>query len=150
MSSEIEIIKELREETGLSFGEIKKALTEAGGDKAKAAELLKSLGASMAAKKSGRSANEGVVESYIHTTHKKGSMVQLMCETDFVAKNDEFRTLAKDLAMHILAMKPTNAEELLAQPFVKDPNITVQDLVHQAVAKLGENIQVGDFVVFEI
>ncbi len=149
-SSELAKIKSLRESTGLSFNEIKKALAEVGGDESKAAEQLKALGATMAAKKSSREVKEGVVESYIHTNRKVGSMLELLCETDFVAKNSDFRALAKDLAMHVVAMKPANEKEFLTQPFVRDPTVTVQDLIHQAVAKLGENIQLGGFVVFEL
>ena len=150
MKSEIEKIKSLRDHTGLSLNEIKKALVEAGGDEDKAKEILGKIGESMAAKKSSRQVKEGLVETYIHTTKKTGSMLELLCETDFVARNMEFQKLAKDLAMHIVAMKPTDAKDLLAQPFVKDPNVTVQDLINQSIAKLGENIQIGRFELFEI
>lgn len=143
-------VKELRDSTGLSFNEIKKALTEAGEDIQKAKEILHKLGESMAEKKSSRQAKEGVVESYIHGNRKVGTMVELFCETDFVAKNVEFQKLAKELAMHIAAMKPSNAEELLGQPFIRDPDITIKELVNKSIAKLGENIQIGRFEVFEI
>ncbi|SRR6266498_806645 len=143
-------IKKLRDETGLSFNEIKKALDEAGGDEIKAMEALKAYGASAAAKRSGREVKEGIIESYVHTTKKVGSMVELLCETDFVARNGEFQQLAKDLAMHIVAMRPADNAELLAQPFVKEPEITVRDLIARHVAKIGENIQVGRFSLFEI
>ena len=104
----------------------------------------------MAAKKSSREVKEGVVESYIHNTRKVGSMVEVMCETDFVARNVEFQKLAKELSMHIAAMKPGNLEELLAQSFIKDQDITIQDLLNQNIAKLGENIQIGRFEVFSL
>ncbi|KKT82555.1 MAG: translation elongation factor Ts [Candidatus Yanofskybacteria bacterium RIFCSPHIGHO2_02_FULL_44_12b] len=150
MATELEKIKHLRDSTGLSFNEIKKALVESGGDELKAAEILKKLGVAMAAKKSARSVKEGAIASYIHSTGKIGSMVEFLCETDFVAKNAEFRKLAHDVAMHVAAMKPGDDKELLAQPFVKDQDITVQELINQSIAKLGENIQLGRFQVFEI
>ncbi len=150
MADDIAKVKSLRDTTGLSFGEIKKALDEAGGDEAKALELLKSRGGAMAAKKSAREVNDGVVEAYIHSTRKVGALIELLCETDFVAKNVEFRDLAKDIAMQAAAMKPETPQELLAQPFIKDGSITVQDLINAAVAKLGENIQLGQVMVFAI
>ena len=150
MTSEIEKIKSLRDSTGLSLNEIKKALIEASGDEVRAKEVLQKLGVKMAAKKSARQVKEGVVESYIHSTRKIGSMVELLCETDFVARNVEFQKLAHELAMHITAMRPGSNEELLAQPFVKDQDVTVQELINQYIAKLGENIQIGQFQVFEI
>lgn len=148
--SDLETIKKLRDQTGLSFQQIKKALDDAGGDESKAIESLKALGLSMAEKKSSREVKEGVVASYVHSNKKLGVMVELLCETDFVARNEDFQNLGKDLAMHIAAMKPSNSEELLRQPFVKDPNITVKDLVNQSIAKLGENIQIGGLSVLEI
>lgn len=146
----IEKIKNLRDSVGLPFNEIKKALEEAGGDEKKAKEILHKLGAQMAAKRSSRQAKEGVVDSYIHNTRKVGSIVELLCETDFVARNVEFQKLAHELAMHIAAMKPGSLNDLLVQPFVKDQDITIRDLINQGIAKLGENIQVGRFQVFEI
>ena len=146
----IEKIKELRDGTGLSLAEIKKALSDADGDEKRAREILQKLGVQMAAKRSARQVHEGVVESYIHNTRKVGSMVELLCETDFVARNVEFQKLAKELAMHIAAMKPGDQKELLSQPFIRDQDLTVQDLINQYIAKLGENIQVGGVEVFEI
>ena len=143
-------IKNLRESTGLSLGQIKKALDEAGGDEAKAREILKAQGVAVAAKKSSREMKEGIVDAYIHANRKLGAMVEVSCEPDFVARNSEFQRLAHDLAMHIAAVKPGTAEELLGQPFIKDPSLTVRDLISQHIAKLGENIQVGRFEIFEI
>ena len=143
-------IKNLRESTGLSLSQIKKALDEAGGDETKAREILKAQGVAVAAKKSSREMKEGIVDAYIHANKKLGVMVEVSCETDFVARNSEFQKLAHDLAMHIAASKPGNAEELLGQPFIKDPSLTVHDLISQHIAKLGENIQVGRFEIFEI
>lgn len=148
--SEIDKIKSLRDSTGLSLNEIKKALTEAEGDEGRAREILQELGVKMAAKKSSRQVKEGVIESYIHNTRKVGSIVVLLCETDFVARNVEFQKLAKDLAMHITAMKPGSTGEFLEQPFIRDQDITIKDLINQHIAKLGENIQIDRFEVFEI
>jgi len=148
--SDIDKIKNLRDSTGLSLGEIKKALNEAGGDEVKAKEILHKLGVKMAEKKSARQVKEGVIDSYIHNTHKVGSLIELFCETDFVARNVEFQNLAHELAMHIAAMRPGSSDELLSQPFIKDQDVTVKDLVNQYIAKLGENIQIGRFEVFDI
>ena len=139
--SDVEIIKEIRDETGLSVAQISKALKEATGDKTKAIELLRSQAGATAAKKSERMAKDGVVAAYVHTNGKLGALVSLACETDFVARNDNFKELARDLAMHASAMRPADEAEMLAQPFVKDPNLTVQELINQSIAKLGENIK---------
>jgi len=143
-------IKHLRDTTGLSFDQIKKALDEAGGDQAKAVEILRAQGIKTAEKKSSREVGEGVVASYIHATKKLGSMVEVLCETDFVARNDDFQELAKEIAMHIAAMKPGSVSDLLDQPFVKNPDMTVKDFINSYIAKLGENIQVGRFEIFQI
>ncbi len=148
--TDVEKVKHLRESTGLSFNEIKKALDEAGGEVSRATEVLKAHGVKMAEKKSSRAVKEGVVSSYIHATKKMGSMVELLCETDFVARNMEFQNLAHELAMHIAALKPGSVSDLLEQPYVKDQDMTVKDLINSYVAKLGENIQVGRFAIFEI
>ena len=148
--ADITLIKELREQTGLSVAAITKALEEAGGDREKALDALKALGGTMAAKKADRELKDGIVEAYIHSNRKVGAMIELACETDFVARNDEFVSLAKDLAMHAAAMKPETADEMLEQPFVKDPEMTVQGLIEQAVGKLGENIQLASVSVVAI
>jgi elongation factor Ts len=148
--SNVEIIKELREQTGLSFDKIKHALDDAGGDKDKAIELLKSQAGDAAAKKSERQIKDGAIGAYVHNTGRVGAMVQVGCETDFVARNDDFKSLARDLAMHASAMRPTDVAEMLTQPFVKDPAITVQELINQMIAKLGENIQLASVSVLVI
>lgn len=148
--TDVEKVKHLRESTGLSFNEIKKALDEAGGDELKAVEILRVLGVKMAEKKASREVKEGIVASYIHATKKLGSMVEVLCETDFVARNTDFQELAREIAMHIAAMKPADVSELLEQPYVKDPDMTIKDLVNSYVAKLGENIQIGRFEIFQI
>ena len=146
----INSIKKIREQTGLSVADIKNALAEAGGNEKKALEILSSRGHEIAEKKSFRRAAEGAVESYIHANRKVGASLVLNCETDFVAKSPDFLELAHDLAMQIASMDPKDAEELLSQPFIKDQNLTVKDLINRSVAKLGENIKVGDFKRYEV
>lgn len=148
--ADISLIKVLRDQTGLSVAAIKKALEGADGDRDKALEALKALGGSAAAKKADRELKDGVVEAYIHSNRKLGAMIELSCETDFVARNDEFLALAKDLAMHAAAMRPESVEAMLEQPFVKEPEHTVKDLIGQAVAKLGENIQLSSMSIIEV
>src|SRR3989344_3633380 len=148
--SDTEKIKHLRDTTGLSLDQIKKSLDEAGGDVSRTMEVLKAHGVAVAAKKSSREVKEGVIDAYIHVTKKLGVLVELLCETDFVARNVEFQKLAHELAMHVAAAKPGTIEDLLSQPFIKDQDITVQDFINQSIAKLGENIQVGRFEIFEI
>ncbi len=146
----LEQIKSLREKTGLSMADVKKALTEAGGDETKALEALAARGGDIAAKKAGRELKAGVIDAYIHANRQTGAMVELRCETDFVSRTDEFQALAHDIAMHATAMKPANLEELLAQPFIKNPEQTISALLTSAIAKIGENIQLARFETFEI
>lgn len=149
--SETDHIKILREKTGASLLFIKEALESAGGDEAKALELLKEKGVALATKKSEREAREGVVACYVHNGKKIGAMVELHCETDFVARTEEFQTLAHDLAMQVAAMgEAASAEELLEQPFIKDENTTVKSVIQAAIAKLGENITFERFIRYEI
>lgn len=148
--TDVEKVKHLRESTGLSFNEIKKALDEAGGDETKAVEILRIRGVKTAEKKSSREVKEGIVASYVHATKKLGSMVEVLCETDFVAKNADFQELAKEIAMHIAAMRPGSVNDLLDQPYVKNPDVTVRDFINSHIAKLGENIQIGQFEIFQI
>jgi elongation factor Ts len=148
--TDVETIKELRDATGLSFNDIKKALEEAGGDKARAIEVLKAHGLALARKKSLRETREGIIDAYIHATKKTGALVELLCETDFVARNPLFAELAHELAMHITAMDPEDVEQLLEQPYIKDQDVTVSDLIAQYIAKLGENIRVGKFARFKL
>ncbi len=143
--SDIETIKELRDSTGLSFNEIRHALGEAGGDKIKAIKILKVRGVAVAEKKASRSTGQGIVEAYIHSNKRVGVLVELLCETDFVARNPLFPELAHEIAMHIAAMDPQDGHELLGQPYVRDPGITITELVTQYIAKLGENIKIGNF-----
>lgn len=189
------MVKELREKTGAGMLDCKKALEEANGDITKAGEILREKGLAAAAKKAGRIATEGVVESYIHAGGRVGVLVEVNCETDFVAKTDQFKAFVKDIAMQIAAASPryvrreeVQTEELekekeilraqalnegkpekivdkmvegrinkfyeeyclLEQSFIKDPDKTVQQLVNEKIATIGENINVRRFIRFEL
>lgn len=192
---DLEKIKNLREKTGAGVVDIKKALEESKGDETLALEIIRKKGQAKAAKKTGRSAKEGILGVYIHSNNKVGAMVKLFCETDFVGRNEEFKELARDLAMHVTASNPEylfpedvpspriekereiwkeqmknqgkkeamldkilegkekkfrEEVSLFSQPFVKNPEITVKELVAEKIGKIGENIQVGEFIRFEI
>lgn len=191
----MEKIKALREKTGAGIVDVKKAFDEASGDEAKAIEILKKRGQDKAMKKSDRETGEGVIVSYIHSNKRVGALVKLSCETDFVARNEEFQELGRDIAMHVTAANPRyvkpedmpaeevekekvlwkeelakegkpadlvekilagkeekfrNENALLTQPFVKDPETTVGALLTQKIHKIGENIQVSEFVRYEM
>ncbi len=145
----MDTLQRLREQTGLGVMDLKKALEQAGGDEAKALELLKEKGIAVAQKRSDRTTSQGVVMSYVHT-HRIGALVELLCETDFVAKTEDFKTLAKDLAMQIASMNPENVEAMLDQPFIKDPDKTLKELLNELIAKTGENVRVGKFSRIEL
>ena len=191
----VELVKELRERTGVGMMECKKALAETGGDVDKAIEHLRKQGVASAEKKASRQAKEGLVEAYIHPGSRVGVLIEVNCETDFVARTDEFQGLVRNLAMHVAAMKPlavrreeidaeTVAREqaiyleqlkhegkpaslaerivqgkldkyfqgvaLLEQPYVRDDKKTVETVVKEAIAKLGENIVVRRFALFHL
>lgn len=140
-----EQIKELRDRTGISIAQCKKALEDAGGDIDKALGFLKEKGAEVAEKKATRELHAGVVSAYVHSNGKMGALAQVHVETDFVAKNEGFKALADDIAMHVAAMNPTDVAELLAQPFVKDPSLTIDDLIKNHIQKFGERIEIAQF-----
>ncbi|NLM45382.1 MAG: translation elongation factor Ts [Firmicutes bacterium] len=189
------LVKELREKTGAGMMDCKKALTEAGGDIDKAVEILREKGLAAAKKKAGRIAAEGIVDSYIHMGGRIGVLVEVNCETDFVARTDEFRAFVRDIAMQIAAGNPQyiSREEvpeevlekereilrtqavnegkpekvidkivagrlekffaencLLEQPFIRDTDITVKELLQEKIAKIGENISIRRFVRYEM
>lgn len=191
----MEQIKALREKTGAGIVDVKKALDEAKFDDAKAIELLRKRGQDKAMKKGDRETHEGIVVSYIHSNKRIGALLKLYCETDFVARNEEFQELGRDIAMHIAASAPLyvkpeemslecvvkeqdiwraqlvqegkpaelvekilvgkeekfrNESALLTQSFVKDPTKTVGELLTEKIHKMGENIQVGSFVRYEM
>jgi len=190
-----QMVKELRDKTNAGMMDCKKALSETAGDIEKAVDLLRQKGLAVAAKRAGRETKEGVIVSYIHAGGKLGVMVEVGCETDFVAKTDDFKVFAKDIAMHIAAVNPIaiSREEvpadilqrekdiyinqalesgkpqqivekmvggkvekylaeicLLEQKYVKNPDLTVQDLLNELVGKMGENISIKKFARFQI
>ncbi len=146
----IDKIKQLRDETGASIGAIRSALSESGGDLEEARTRLSAKLGALAQKKSSREVRAGVVEAYIHGNGKIGVLLELQCETDFVARNPEFKGLAHDLSMHIAAMSPRDREELSAQEFIKNPDRRVKEIVDEAIGKFGENIKIGNFSRFEL
>lgn len=171
-----ELVKELRQRTGAGVMDSKRALDEAGGNLEKAAEILRQQGLAKAEKKMGRQAAEGLIHSYIHAGGRIGSLIELNCETDFVARTDDFRSLAHDLAMQAAAMPPRFISEaeisdeerqagisefgdekrflesavFMSQPFIKEPRRTIEDVVRDAIAKVGENIVVRRVARFEV
>lgn len=150
MAINSEQVKELRDKTGVSVMECKKALEEAEGDMQKALEILSARAAATVGKKADRALGAGTVASYIHNTGQVGAMVVISSETDFVSKNEEFVALAREVAMQAAAMKPADLAELLAQPYIKDPAKTVADLISGATQKFGERIEVTHLGVFSV
>ncbi|OGR18466.1 MAG: elongation factor Ts [Desulfobacterales bacterium GWB2_56_26] len=195
MAITTKMVKDLRDKTQAGMMDCKKALESTGGDMEKAVDLLRQKGLAVAAKRANRATSEGVVATYIHAGGKLGVMVELGCETDFVAKNDDFREFAKDLAMHIAAANPISISRdevpanviarekdifvqqaldsgkpeaivekmvngkiekflaevaLLEQKFVKNPDLSIQDLLNELVGKMGENISVKKFARFQV
>jgi elongation factor Ts len=140
----IDEIKRLRQLTGVGITDAKQALADSGGDFDKALSEMRKKGLTKAEKRGEREARSGLIGSYVHDG-RIGVLVEVNCETDFVAKTDEFKELVKDLTLHIAASDPENEAELLDQPFVKEPAKTVGDIVKEANAKLGENIVVRRF-----
>lgn len=145
-----ELIREVREETGAPMMRAKKVLDEQGGDKAKAVEILKKEGFEKMEKRQDRETANGVVASYTHHTGKVAVLVELLCETDFVAKNELFVELANSIAMQVSAMNPKDNEELLSQEFIKDPSKTIEELIKEVTTKTGEVIRLGRFVRIEV
>lgn len=137
-------IKKLRQDSGAGIADCREALKESGGDMGKAITWLKKKGLDKAASKSGREVKAGMVEVYSHNG-KVGVLVELLCETDFVAKTSDFKNLAHELALQVASMNPSSVEELLAQEYIRDNSMTVDQLVKSVSGKLGENIQVGRF-----
>ena len=143
-------VKTLREKTGAGIADVKKALEESEGDMDKAFALIERKLGGAAIKKSTRTTGAGLVEAYIHSNSRIGVLIEVFCETDFVARNPVFKEFSHDMALHIAAMEPADAEEFLAQPFVKDPNKTMREYLNEAIGRFGENIRIGRFVRFEI
>lgn len=143
-------VKKLREITGAGMMDCKKALEEANGDFEKAQEIVRERGLAKAEKKEDRETGEGYIASYVHANNKVAAMVEILCETDFVARNEEFQEMAKNVALHIVAMNPENVEELLSQDFIKDPSMTIEQLVKSVSGKIGEKFVVNRFVRYEV
>lgn len=150
MVIDVKLIKQLREESQASIADCRKALEESGGDYKKAQDWLKKRGAEIAQKKADRETAEGVVESYVHGNGKIGVIVSVLCETDFVARTDEFKKLAHEIAMQISAMNPKDVDTLLAQEYIRDSKLTIEDLIKEAIGKIGENIKVREFFRIEL
>jgi elongation factor Ts len=146
----IDLIKELREFTGISISECKKALEEAEGDMEKAKKLLREWGREVAEKKGEREVGEGLIVSYVHGTGRVASLVAVKCETDFVARSEDFKNLCHELALQIAFMDAKNVDEFLLQDYIKDSGKKVKDIIQEVIAKLGENIVVERFVRFHI
>jgi len=145
-----EEVKKLRDETGAGIMDTRRALIEADGDFEKAKEILKAKGAEVMVKKAERQTSQGLIETYVHAGGKVGSMVYLACETDFVAKTQEFKNLAKELVMQVAAMNPQDPEELLEQEYIRDSSKKVKELISEVIAKTGENIQVKRIARFAL
>lgn len=146
----LEQIKQLREETNLPIVDCKNALEEAKGDLEKARKLLQDRGVQIAKKKQAREVGEGLIETYLHPTGKVGALLDVRCETDFVARSNDFKNLCHELALQVASMNPETIEELQKQPYIRDPSRTMKDVITEAIAKLGENIIVKRFSRFEI
>jgi len=161
----LELVKELREQSGAGIMQCRNALVEAQGNRGRALEFLKEQGLLKAKEKAERTAAEGLIEAYIHTGGRVGAMVEVNCETDFVARTDEFKQLAHQLAMQVAAMDPKFVSEedvpegadiepqsacLLRQPYIKDPEMSIQDIITETIARVGENIKVSQFARFEL
>ncbi len=165
MTITVEAIKALRDMTGAGIMDSKRALEAAGGDVEAAQGILREKGIASAAKKASRATNEGLVESYIHSGGRIGAIVELNCETDFVARTSDLKSLAHDVAMQVAAMAPKYVYEdeapededaspeqvcLLSQPFIRNNELTVQDIVNETIAKVGENVRVRRFSRFSL
>lgn len=145
----LDVLKQLREETGFGIMDIKRALEDANGDVAKARDILKEKSAMVVAKKADRATKQGLIETYTHLG-RIGAMVEVNCETDFVARNDDFKIFVHDLVLHVASMNPVDMDELLSQPFFNDESMTVRQRLDQLVGKIGENIQIKRIARFAL
>ncbi|KKR39661.1 hypothetical protein A2614_00300 [Candidatus Woesebacteria bacterium RIFOXYD1_FULL_40_21] len=146
----IDLIRKLREKTGAPVIRVKKVLEEVKGNETRAFEILQKEGFEKAAKRQGRETSQGMVEAYTHHSGKIVSVVELLCETDFVARNELFKELAHDLALQVASQDAKDAGELMKQEFIKDPTKKIEDLVKEVVAKTGENIRIGRIYRIEL
>jgi elongation factor Ts len=147
---DIELLKKLRNETSVSIADCRKALEETKNDYKKALDVLRKSGLEKAAKKSARETPQGIVESYIHQNGKVGALVEVSCETDFVARTDVFKNLVHEICMQVAAMNPKDVKTLLNQEYIRDGSKTIESMVKEVIAKLGENIVVKRFQRFEV
>lgn len=150
MAIDVKLIKELRHETQASIADCRKALEETNGDYKKALEWLKQHGMQKAEKKADREVSQGIIEAYIHQNGKVGVLIEILCETDFVARTDDFKHLAHEVAMQVAAMNPKDVDTLLKQEYIRDGSVTIEQLVKQTIGKLGENIVIKKLIRFEI
>ena len=147
---DIKKLKQLREETGISFSLCKKALEESKNNIEAAKKLLNKWGIAKAQDKSGRSTGAGIIFSYVHHNKKVASLIQLACETDFVSGNKEFQSLGQELAMQVASVMAETNEELLDQEYIRDPSKKISDLIKEAILKFGENIKLVKFVRWSV
>lgn len=172
MAISVDLIKKLREQTGCSVADCKKALEEARGDSENAKKILQKRGLEIAQKKSERKASQGIIEAYVHHNDKLGVLLEVNCESDFVARNEDFKRFTKDVAMQIAAANPEYLSKelvpkevldkagdkelfakthcLMEQPFIKDPNLTIRDCLNSLIAKIGENIIISRFTRYQV
>lgn len=149
MNISLELLKKLREETKAGVSDCRQALEDANGDYAKAKKLIEERSISKAAKKEGKETSQGIIESYVHGG-RVGVLVELRCETDFVARTDDFKKLAHEIALQVASMEPKNVTELLKSPYIRDAGVTIEALIKITIAKLGENITVFQFTRMEL
>ena len=149
MNISLDLLKKLRADTSAGVLDCRKALEDAGGDLAKAKKLILERGLEKAAKKVGRETAQGVIESYVHAG-RVGVLVEVRCEMDFVARTDDFKKLSHEIALQVASMNPKNVKELLASEYIRDASMTIEALVKQTVAKLGENITIATFTRLEL
>lgn len=145
MTITIDDVKKLRDLTSAGVMDCRRALEETRGDMKKAEAVLKKWGVENSVKKQGRDTNSGLIDSYIHLGGKVGVLVELRCETDFVAKTDDFKKLVHEISLQVASMKPKNVEDLLKQEYIRDPKITIEELIKQTIGILGENITLTRF-----
>lgn len=150
MKYNIQQLKKLREETGVSFSLCKKALEETNNNLEEAKKLLNKWGIDKAKDKEKRQTSAGGIFSYIHHNKKIGSLVELLCETDFVSGNQEFQNLGQEIAMQVASLNPENIDDLLNQEYIRDSSKKINDLIKEAILKFGENIKINKIIRFEI
>lgn len=144
MQISLDLLKKLRQETSCGIADCRQALADTGGDYKKARKLLIERGLEKALKKEGKETSQGIIESYVHNG-RVGVLVELRCETDFVAHTDEFKILAHELALQVASMNPKNVEELLREEYIRDTNMTIGSLLKHTISKVGENITIARF-----